>query len=97
MAFKVTLKKRTKVGGAVHLAGTQVVVSDKDFKELEKRGLAVNYEAVEDQNESKAPSYKNITDGEIREKLDELGVDHSEAKDKKAAYALLEEALKAGE
>ncbi|MER2030917.1 MAG: hypothetical protein ABS903_17275, partial [Solibacillus sp.] len=86
-----------KVNRAFHLPGATVEVSDELFEELERRGLVAEHEEIEDQNENKAPSYGNITEDKIREKLDDLKVDHSEAKDKKAAYALLEDALKAGE
>lgn len=97
MAYKVTLKKQSKVNGAFHLPGQTVEVSDELFEELNRRGLVSDHEELEAQNENKAPSYGSITEDKIREKLDELKVDHSEAKDKKAAYALLEDALKAGE
>ena len=89
MAYEVTLKKRVKVKGAICLAGTKVKVSDELFEELDRRNLVSAFEEVADEPVNKLPDYEKITEAQIREKLDELNVDHSEAKDKRAAYDLL--------
>lgn len=91
MKYSVELLKSAKVHGKPHKAGELVNVDNDLLEELKEKGLARAVEEVEEEQKYRflAP-YDKITESEIRKELDALGIDHTEAKDKKAAYALLE-------
>ncbi|WP_107839445.1 hypothetical protein [Metasolibacillus meyeri] len=98
MNYSVVLKGYAKVQGKRCGLGETVVVSQELYDELSRKGLVRTAEQVEENSRYLflAP-YEKITEAEIREQLDGFNIDHSEAKDKKAAYALLEQAHKVGE
>lgn len=91
MKYSVELLKNAKVHGNPHKAGELVNVDNDLLEELKEKGLAGAVEEVaEEQRYWFLAPYDKITESDIRKDLDILGIDHSGAKDKKAAYALLE-------
>ncbi len=91
MKYSVELLKNAKVHGKPLKAGELANVDNVLLEELKEKGLAGVVEEVEvEQKYRFLTPYDKITESEIRKELDALGIDHAEAKDKKAAYALLE-------
>lgn len=93
--YSVELLKNAKVHGKPHKAGALVNVDNDLLEELKEKGLAGAVEEVEEEQKYRfLTPYDKITESEIRKELDALGIDHAGAKDKKAAYALLEDDYK---
>ncbi|MGE7111233.1 hypothetical protein [Lysinibacillus sp. NPDC047702] len=92
MKYSVELLKNAKVLGKPYKTGELVNVDNDLLEELKGKGLAGAVDEVEEKREYRflAP-YEKITETDIRKELDDLGIDHTGAKDKKAAYLLLED------
>lgn len=89
--YKVKLTKAIRYGGNRYEKNESVQIAEEHFEEFEMKGLVADFKKIELNNNQNndLPEYEKITEKEIREKLDALGVDHTEAKDKKSAYELL--------